>query len=188
VSELKHHSDRLREPLNETTRKSRRNLISVAFLGLVITKVGLIPEKISAFGLEFTTANQQALLSILFYTIIYFALSFLVYVYSELTAWKIVFTAKEIDELVEAQKESTIEGVVFGESKTKIDLDIKVNKILRVIYYRSNPIYLLRLFVELGIPIILAVYSCISLYTFDLSSEKDVSSNTKILINKDAIP
>ncbi|MBM9606244.1 hypothetical protein [Desulfopila inferna] len=89
-------SERLREPLNETTRRTRRNLLAAAVIGIVITKVGLVPSKISAFGIKFTQANQKSLLVLLSLIIIYFLIIFIVYVSSELVAWQIAFRSKEL--------------------------------------------------------------------------------------------
>jgi hypothetical protein len=44
------------------------------------------------------------LITLLGAVVLYFSISFLVYVYSELTAWQIVFTSKEIEALKEASK------------------------------------------------------------------------------------
>lgn len=75
-------SDRLRGPLNETTRKARRNLLAAAVVGVVIAKVGLVSTKISAFGVDFTSANQESLLLLLACAIVCFGVTFVVYLYS----------------------------------------------------------------------------------------------------------
>lgn len=196
MAETNHFSERLREPLNETTRKARRNLMGAALLGVVITKVGLVPEKISAFGVEFTSANQQALLMLLIAAILYFAFSFVVYVYSELTAWQIVFTSKEIEALKEESKENSLKKVSRGSISYMVKNDeeenIRFKEHVRFLYFRSKPTFYLRLSVELVIPIIFAAYSCYALATFDVASGKESVSKPQApankSLNKDAPP
>tara|TARA_B100000780_G_C21014483_1_gene406360 strand:+ start:304 stop:522 length:219 start_codon:yes stop_codon:yes gene_type:complete len=64
--------ERLREPFNETTRKTRRNLLVSSLIGVAISKIGLVPEKISAFGIDFSKSNQSALLTLLIFIVSYF--------------------------------------------------------------------------------------------------------------------
>lgn len=196
MAEINHFSERLREPLNETTRKARRNLMGSALLGVVITKVGLVPEKISAFGVEFTSANQQALLMLLIAAILYFAFSFAVYVYSELTAWQIVFTSKEIEALKEESKENPLRklsrgGISYMTSKDEEE-SIRFKEHVRFLYSRSKPTFYLRLSVELVIPILFAAYSCFALATFDVPLSKEAISKPPTPankpLNKDAPP
>lgn len=165
MSESNHFSDRLREPLNETTRKVRRNLMAASVIGVVLTKVGLVPSKISAFGVEFTSSNQQALMTLLAVAIVYFAVSFIVYVYSELTAWKIVIASKEIEEIKEESKSTSRQ--LYG-----YDEDDKFRDHLRNVYSRSKATFYTRLGIELMAPIIFAVYSCLSLINVEIPSDK----------------
>ena len=161
MSDTNHFSERLREPLNETTRKVRRNLMAASVIGVVITKVGLVPSKISAFGVDFSSSNQQALMTLLAAAIIYFIINFLVYVYSELTAWQIVFASKQIEVLKEEAERKRI-------SLTGRNSDEEFQDHIRHLYYRSKPTFIFRLTVELAIPIVFAVYSCYSLLNFDV--------------------
>ena len=187
MAETNHFSERLREPLNETTRKARRNLMGAALIGIVITKVGLVPEKISAFGVEFTSANQHALLMLLIAAILYFALGFIVYAYSELTAWQIIFTSKEIEALKEEIKDNTLKktSVTAYSSLARINEEEnnKFKQHVRFLYFRSKPTFYLRLSVELLIPIIFAAYSSYSLATFDLHSGAKATSETQVSAN-----
>ena len=175
MSDTNHLSDRLREPLNETTRKVRRNLMAASVIGVVLTKVGLVPSKITAFGVEFTSANQQALMTLLAAAIGYFAISFLVYVYSELTAWQIVLTSKELEEFKEASITSS-QGI-FGNDENK-----KFRKHIEYIHFKSKPTFYLRLIVELLIPLIFAFYSGVALVNMDTSK----SVNTKPAVQEPA--
>ena len=176
MSESNHFSERLREPLNETTRKVRRNLMAASVVGVVLTKVGLIPTKVSAFGVEFSSSNQNALMFLLASAIGYFALSFVVYVYSELTAWQLVFTSKEMEEM---KLEATHRNRELIEGRSEEDM---FRHHVRNLYFRTKPTFYIRLFVELMIPIIFASYSAYSLLSTDISQETKV----KVVVEKHA--
>ena len=176
MAETNHFTERLREPLNDTTRKTRRNLLASAVVGVVITRVGLVPEKISAFGIEFTSANQQALIALLIAIILYFSVSFFVYVYSELTAWQIVFTSQEIEALKDENIKKFQSFASYGREAKEEE---KFREHVRFLYFRSKPTFYLRLFVELVIPIVFAAYSCYTLITFDMPVGKKPIPSTQ---------
>lgn len=93
---MNHFTDRFREPLNETTRKARRNLLAVSVLVIVTAKVGLVPTKISAFGVEFSSSNLEALMTLLALAIAYFIVTFVVYIILELQVWQQLITSKQL--------------------------------------------------------------------------------------------
>ncbi|WP_114982438.1 hypothetical protein [Idiomarina sp. 017G] len=151
--------------------------MTASVIGVVLTKVGLVPSKISAFGVEFTSSNQRALMIVLAAAIAYFAVSFMVYVYSELTAWKIVIASKEIEEIKEQSKNESYQ--IFG-----VDEDEKFRQHLREIYSRSKPTFYIRLGVELLIPIAFAGYSCFSLVNAEIPND---NSKPATVLEKPAI-
>lgn len=55
----------LSDPLSELTRKERRNLLIASTVGIAVAKIGIIPEKISALGIDFSSSNKGALLLLL---------------------------------------------------------------------------------------------------------------------------
>ena len=177
MSDSNHFSDRLRDPLNETTRKVRRNLMAASVIGVVITKVGLVPSKISAFGVEFTSANQQALMSLLAAAIAYFAISFIVYVYSELTAWQVVLASKELEELKQAEKNHEIK--IFG----TVGAD-RYEGHLKFLNFKTKPTFYIRLVVELAIPIVFAAYSAFSLLSAEPELTKEPEASVQQPANK----
>src|SRR6266851_5310284 len=67
------------DPLSEVTRKERRNLLIFSVLSYAIFKTGLIPTKITALGVEFSSTDQTALLRVLAGLVAYFLLTFVVY-------------------------------------------------------------------------------------------------------------
>ena len=93
---------RLRDPLSEVTRKERRNLLAVSVIGIVIDKIGLVPTKITALGIEFSQSDKSGLLAVLAVIIFYFLLAFLIYCISDLAAWA---AAERESELVKHESE-----------------------------------------------------------------------------------
>ena len=152
-------SDRLREPLNETTRKVRRNLLAASVVGVILSKVGLIPSKFSAFGIEFSESNQDALMSLLVFVILYFSITFLAYVYSELIAWQLIFRSEEMERL-EKQSRRSPESIDSEHEKYLWEK-------ARHTYFQAKPTFFLRLIVEIAIPLIFAFYSAITLYSME---------------------
>ena len=67
------------DPLRESTRKERRSLLIVSFIGLLVSRVGLLPSKIEAFGAEFPSVDQRWLLFTCAALIVYFLLGFTIY-------------------------------------------------------------------------------------------------------------
>lgn len=177
MSKSNHFSDRLREPLNETTRKVRRNLMASSVLGVVFTKVGLVPTKLSAFGVEFSSSNQEALMLLLACAIAYFFISFSVYVYSELTAWQIDLASKEIEEFKELSNNN--EHPIFGGVKGD-----KFRDYLKSVHSKSRPTFYIRLIVELALPILFAIYSGYSLLINELPQERTIKAVVQEPANK----
>ncbi len=146
-----HISARLREPLTETTRKARKNLVVISVIGIIITKVGLIPTKISAFGIEFSHVNQEALLTLLSVLAVYLLLTFLVYFYSEVEAWK-----------VDMEEDEHNDWILTSDPASKYRKRILATDTRQLKYY-------LRLFVEFIAPIAFALYSIYFLITTPLT-------------------
>jgi len=156
-------SDRLREPLNETTRRARRNLLAASVIGVIIAKVGLVPSKISAFGIDFTEANQQSLISLLALVIAYFGVTFVVYLYSELIAWQLVFRSEELKRLKEESERKR--------SDLSSDAELYFHDKARFTYFQARPTFFLRIFVELIVPVVFAIYAAIVLLNTELPDQ-----------------
>lgn len=83
----------LGDPLREVTRKERRALLGLCMVAIVVVKTGLIPTKISAVGIEFSSTHQESLLFILGLIVLYFFLGFLLYAITDFIAWWRLFNA-----------------------------------------------------------------------------------------------
>ncbi|EGR2027065.1 hypothetical protein ACOB3W_003584 [Vibrio cholerae] len=161
---MEHFTDRLREPLNETTRKARRNLLAVSVLGIVTTKVGLVPTKISAFGVEFSSSNLESLMTLLALAIIYFLVTFVVYIISELQGWQLLISSKQLEKF---KQEANGSSLPFSTSR-KSEMEEHFHIQLRSVYSKTKPIFYTRLLVEVFIPAIVAVYSIIATTRMDV--------------------
>ncbi|EKO5173049.1 hypothetical protein P0J00_000576 [Vibrio vulnificus] len=161
---MEHFTDRLREPLNETTRKARRNLLAVSVLGIVTTKVGLVPTKISAFGVEFSSSNLESLMTLLALAIAYFLVTFVVYIISELQGWQLLISSKQLEKFKQDAKNSPLP---FSSSRAS-EMEEHFHRKLSSVYSKTKPIFYTRLLVEVFIPAIVAVYSIIATVRMDV--------------------
>ena len=88
MSDLREHDLITYDPLTEVTRRERRALLGVSMLGLALVKVPLVPEKLGAFGIEFTDVNRQTFALMFALVVGYFLVAFLVYAVSDFVAWR----------------------------------------------------------------------------------------------------
>lgn len=117
-------------------------------------KVGLIPSKIAAFGVEFTASNQQSLLFFLAIIIGYFLVSFIVYVYSEFFAWKVLLINSDFEEM--KNKVENVDVVIFGIVNSE-----SIETQTKFLNQQTIATFLFRLgVIEIGIPVIFAIYAC----------------------------
>jgi hypothetical protein len=83
----------VKDPLSEVTRKERRVLLGFSIICYALVKAELVPTRISAFGIDFSEANQRALLHVLALVVGYLLIAFAVYAASDFVAWRIAFYA-----------------------------------------------------------------------------------------------
>lgn len=79
----------VRDPLTRTTRRERMSLLGVSAVCIAIAKVGLVPSKISALGVEFSHTDQKALLGVLALVVGYYLAAFVLYAASDFISWHI---------------------------------------------------------------------------------------------------
>lgn len=73
-----------REPLHETTRKNRRNLLISSTIGLVMSVGKIAPTEIKALGITLDAVEQNNLYLLVAGIVSYFIISFSVYIRSDL--------------------------------------------------------------------------------------------------------
>ena len=76
------------DPLNEVTRKERRNLLAASTAALVVSAMGLVPTKLAALGIEFAPPAQKSFLVIFAFVVGYFIIAFLVYGVADFFLWR----------------------------------------------------------------------------------------------------
>ncbi len=76
------------DPLSESSRKERRALLGFSGLAFALGLCGLIPQKISALGVEIGGAQQNYLKWVLCGLVAYFFVAFLIYSWQDYLAWK----------------------------------------------------------------------------------------------------
>ena len=81
-------SDYLTDPLSPLIRAERRNLLLASFIGFLISTAGLVPTKLSAFGIELSTPQQSAFTFAAALVIGYFLLVFLAYAIPDFLVWR----------------------------------------------------------------------------------------------------
>jgi hypothetical protein len=82
----------VKDPLSETTRKERKSLLGIGIVVIAIVKTGVIPTRIEALGIEFSTTEQQYLFRVLSAVVIYFLCAFTIYAVADFIAWRLAFS------------------------------------------------------------------------------------------------
>ena len=88
-------SEKLQDPICETTRKQKRNLLIFSLLGIVIAKARIFPTEITALGVKFSHGDSASILSMLSWIILYYLITFVIYSWSEFVALRIWSIEKE---------------------------------------------------------------------------------------------
>ena len=144
---------RLEDPLSDVTRKERRSLLAVSAIAIIMAKTGLVPAKISGFGIEFTQADQSTFLFILGVIVMYLFFAFTTYALSDFLAWRIAFNRQRL-KLLRDQQEAA-----------KEESDQTSNRKLIRLAIASRPTSFVRAVFEFLLPIIVAIYSILLLWT-----------------------
>lgn len=74
----------VKEPLHETTRKTRKSLLLAATIGLIMGIGGVVPSEIAALGIKFAANEKLRLLQLTTAIIVFFHFSFLIYIRSDI--------------------------------------------------------------------------------------------------------
>jgi hypothetical protein len=82
-------------PLTEPSRKLKKPLLLLSIIGIVMIKTNLIPEKITAFGIEFTKTDQNTILLIISASVFYFLVGFMICVISDYLVWSHFLSASK---------------------------------------------------------------------------------------------
>jgi hypothetical protein len=148
----------VRDPLSEITRKERKVLLAITAIGTVMVKANIVPEKISALGIDFGEINKVILLRSLALVSLYFLVAFFLYAVSDFLAWRIAIqnyllehTANDNEDIPESF--DTRQKVAFYRHR------------LQRLGCLAKPISFIRAVFEFLFPIIFAIYAIIVLFT-----------------------
>ncbi len=167
-----HTSIILQDPLSELTRKERRALLTSAGLGILIVQADIIPSKITALGIDFTSTNQKVLLVGMAAVVAYFFVAFALYAWSDFLAWRLRITQSALDAIQDLSRprlkdmvETDRAIVSRGEMETKIIEDQFVEQMgyLRRWNRMSKPTATIRGLFEFFFPIVVGVLAIIDL-------------------------
>lgn len=153
---------RLQDALSSVTRKERQFLLGISLLGIALVKTGLIPSRISGLGIEFQSANPQALLSIVACVIFYFLVAFMIYAASDYVAWKLSISS-QVHEKELAEYNDELHGYYCPQSGSpeeameefRAQLRRKIRRYIKLI----KPVSIFRAFFDLGLPILVGCYA-----------------------------
>jgi hypothetical protein len=149
----------VKDPLSDVTRKERRLLLGVSIVCFALVKAELVPTRISAFGIDFSQANQRALLYVLALVVAYLLTAFAVYSASDFVSWRIAFYAA-YRELGSTSVPSDVEGdpKLPGVSELRRNVYQIRNPTSELAHRLSFPVSFLRGLFEFLLPMIFGVY------------------------------
>lgn len=150
--------DYLTDPLSPLSRSERRNLLLASFVGFLISKAGLIPTKISAFGIDLSAPQQNAFTLAATLIIVYFLVAYIFYALPDFLIWR-----KKYQDYLESVE-------IIGRNWTQEDqfAHDEIQDALPSIrwLYRSSPIVAyIRLLFDYALPVLFAGYSIYALAT-----------------------
>lgn len=153
----------LRDPLSDITRKERKFLLGICAIAITIVKTGLIPTKISALGVDFSPLDQKSILVILTIIVAYFLAAFLIYAVSDFVAWIVAFNGA-VQEWVKSLEEKN--DASTHELSDAILQEIKWTCMWGKI---SQPISILRAFLDFVVPLLFGIITILLLLLTDVT-------------------
>ncbi|MCX6120985.1 MAG: hypothetical protein NTX44_05155 [Ignavibacteriales bacterium] len=152
---------KIKDPLSEVTRKERRSLLGVSILGLLVVKIGILPEEITALGIKFTVNEQSGLITLFVLIILFYLIAFLIYALSDFIAWRLAFLSAVTNSIKESRKQPVKDSMTMEDGLRFSILQKKWATI-------ATPTSVARAFFEFIVPIVITLYSIILLLTFKL--------------------
>ena len=165
----------LSDPLSQVTRRERLYLLATSAVGIIIKFTGLIPNRITTFGIRFQDPDQQSLLRMLAVIIAYFLAAFIIYAASDFLTWRRLFRTRTTEAKMEATRRKR---EVLMQSKELNDLspeqqagikklDEQIEKLEgadeSALISLTRPVSLIRAVFEFLLPIAVAIYAFVLL-------------------------
>ncbi len=148
-------AERLKIPLGAVAIANRKQLLLFSVLGIIVTVVGVMPAKIAMLGIEFDTSNQQAFLVLLTLSVVYYLISFVVSMLSDLMSWKVLFTLNK-EKLLMNLNDFDISHLTRAQVLEQMKLE---NSTIN----QSKLLFSVRILVDVVVPITLSLFSAFCL-------------------------
>lgn len=142
------------DPLSDIARRERRALVAVSSVGLIMAKGGLVPSRITALGIEFDTTEQNVLVGVLVFAVLYFFVGFVIYASQDFALSRLAFF-RAIDE-------------ASRQADPAQDAVVRKRKLFWIGAIRTSAIA--RSVLEFAVPLILALYALGVLLAFSPSA------------------
>lgn len=81
--------ERLAQTLSDVTRRDRTALLASNIVLFAAVQGGVLPTKLSAFGLESDQINTTAVMVLIHAIVVYFLVAFVLYAWTDLRVWKL---------------------------------------------------------------------------------------------------
>jgi hypothetical protein len=119
----------------------------------------MVPERISALGIDFSQGDQRAFLHVIAAVVIYLLVAFLLYAASDLVAWRLALH-QSIEELrlERARREMGLEENVPPDRFVK---SVRIQ--MRIWHTASRPVAFLRGVFEFAVPVVVAALAVIAI-------------------------
>lgn len=144
-------ADRLKVPLGAVAISNRKQLLLFSVLGIIVTILGVMPTKITMLGIEFDASNQRAFLILLAIVVVYYLISFVVSLLSDLMAWKVLFAFNKEKLLINTDD--------FDISHLRKEQVLEQLKLEISSINRSKLLFSVRILIDVIIPILLSFFS-----------------------------
>jgi|ERR1051325_334344 hypothetical protein len=170
----------LGEPLSELTRQERRYLLGVSIIGITLVRTGLVPSKISALGVEFSRADQKAVLGILAVIVGYFLVAFSIYSVADFVAWRSK-RREALQRTLDARWERAREREARRLHRVR-DLQTESPDLpaSRIVTFLSWPVSIIRAVFDFLLPVLVGAYAIVILWTAPAPLEEKTRSSLTV--------
>jgi hypothetical protein len=148
------HPILIKDPLSEVTRRERKAFLGLSILAIAVIKANLIPNKISAFGVEIDHVNRGELVTLLTVVVFYFLMVFIAYAFSDFLGWRIAFWEGVRARAIEREQLERKESEGADEDSQAVE---KCNKHQRALSAKAIPVSVIRAFLDFVLPVFVGV-------------------------------
>ena len=155
------------DPLSEITRTDLRVLLGASVVAVAIVRIPILPEKVSALGIEFSLKNQQTFLQLFALVLIYFLAAFLIYALTDYVAWcrsKVISHQQYARQTIASNLALGEEGGAELERQLSREYELKYKGVAS--YHFAQAAAKLRALFEFGVPIAFSSYAVVSVLTY----------------------